>query len=130
MFQCTSQQCSSVLANSVPISAPDNYNEVDLHPAETIDSTIDQFKDLIKKARKFIEDIDFTDNNTAHSTSKKKFKKLTHGRNLRISGLKMGYSILSQIHEDKLCKKVIALSKFDVSKMPNLIIFTITLFFI
>ena len=48
----------TVLAKSVPISAPDK--EANLHFAETIDSTIHQFKALIEKARKFTVDNDFT----------------------------------------------------------------------
>ena len=47
-----------VLGNSVPISAPDK--EANLHLVETIDSTTDQFKALIEKARKFTVDNDFT----------------------------------------------------------------------
>ena len=42
-----------VLVDSIPIGAPDNYNEVNLHLAEVIVSTVDQFKALIKKSRKF-----------------------------------------------------------------------------
>ena len=48
----------AVLANSVPVSAPDK--EANLRLVETIDSTIDQFKALIEKARKFTVDNDFT----------------------------------------------------------------------
>ena len=51
----------AVLVDSVPINEPDN-----LHLAETINSTTDQFKALIEKARKFTED-----NDRAHSSSKK-----------------------------------------------------------
>ena len=42
-----------VLVDSIPIGVPDNYNEVNLHLAEIIVSTTDQFKALIEKARKF-----------------------------------------------------------------------------
>ena len=58
----------TVLANSVPISAPDR--EANLHLVETIDSTIDQFKALIEKTRKFPVDNDLTVNVRAHSGSK------------------------------------------------------------
>ena len=61
----------AVLVNSVPISATDNYSEVNLHLVETIDSTIDQFKALIEKAKKFTEDNDFTVNDREHSSTKK-----------------------------------------------------------
>ena len=54
----------AVIANSVLISAPDNYKEVNLHLAETIDSTIDQFKALIEKARKFAEIMTLQSNNS------------------------------------------------------------------
>ena len=66
----------AVPVNSIPISALDNYNEVNLHLAETIDSTTDQFKELIKKARKCTEDNDFTVNDRTHSSFKKHKKKL------------------------------------------------------
>ena len=42
----------AVLVDRVPISAIDNYNEVNLHLGETINSTNDQFKALIEKAKK------------------------------------------------------------------------------
>ena len=51
-------------------SAPGNYNEVNLYPVETIDSTINQFKALTKKARKLTEDDIFTGNGRAHSSLK------------------------------------------------------------
>ena len=57
------------LANNAPISAPDK--EANLRLVETIDSTIDQFKALIEKARKFTVDNDFTVKVRAHSGSKK-----------------------------------------------------------
>ena len=47
----------AVLANSVLVSTPNK--EANLHLVEAIDSTIDQFKALIKKARKFTVDNDF-----------------------------------------------------------------------
>ena len=58
------------LVDSVPVSAPDNYNEFNLHLAETIDSSIDQFKALNEKARKSAEDNVSTANDIAHSGSK------------------------------------------------------------
>ena len=58
----------TVLANSVPISAPDK--EANLHLVETIDSTVNQFKALIEKARKFTVDKNFTVKDRAHSSSK------------------------------------------------------------
>ena len=60
----------AVLVNSVPFSAPGNYNEVNLYPVETINSTINQFKALTKKARKLTEDDIFTGNDRAHSSLK------------------------------------------------------------
>ena len=66
---CEEKTVEAVLDNSVPISAPNNYKEVNLHFAETIDSTTDQFKALIEKARKFTEDNDFTVNDRVHSSS-------------------------------------------------------------
>ena len=51
----------AALVNSVP----------NLHLVETIDSTIDQFKVLIEKARQFNVDNDFTVKDRAHSSSKK-----------------------------------------------------------
>ena len=60
----------AVLVDSAPISAPGNYNEVNLHLAETINSTIAQFKILIEKTRKFTEDNDFTVNDRANSSLK------------------------------------------------------------
>ena len=59
------------LVESVPISAPDNYIKDNLHLAEAIGSTIDQFKAFIKKARKCTEGNDCTVNEIAHSSSKK-----------------------------------------------------------
>ena len=97
---------TAALANSVPISATDNYNEVNLHLVETIDSTIDQFKALIEKARKFTEDNDFTVNDRAHSSSKKSEDKVAEPRIWKKgTTLIMDDSILSQIRKDKLCKK-------------------------
>ena len=94
----------TVLANSVPISAPDK--EANLHLVETIDSTIDQFKALIEKARKFTVDNDFTVKDRAHSGSKKSEDKAEEIHTWRKgTTLIMGDSILSQIREDKLCKK-------------------------
>ena len=80
-------------------SVPGNYNEVNLYPVETIDSTINQFKALTKKARKLTEDDIFTGNGRAHSSlkiHKIKLKKLTHGTTLII-----GDSILALIRKDK-----------------------------
>ena len=97
---------TAALANSVPISATDNYKEVNLHLVETIDSTIDQFKALIEKARKFTEDNDFTVNDRAHSSSKKSEDKVAEPRIWKKgTTLIMDDSILSQIRKDKLCKK-------------------------
>ena len=94
----------TVLANSAPISAPDK--EANLHLAETIDSTIDQFKALIEKARKFTVDNDFTVKDRAHSGSKKLEDKAEEIHTWRKgTTLIMGDSVLSQICEDKLCKK-------------------------
>ena len=62
---CTRQQCPLL------VSDPDNYKEVNLHLVGTIDSTINQFKALMEKARKFTEDSDFTANDRTHSSSKK-----------------------------------------------------------
>ena len=70
----------AVLANSVPISAPDK--EANLHLVETIDSTIDQFKALIEKARKFTVDKTLqlrTEHIPVQKNQKTKLKKLTHG---------------------------------------------------
>ena len=61
----------AVLVDNVHIRAPGNYKEVYLHLAETIDNTIDQFKALIEKAKKFTGDNDFTVNDKVHSSSKK-----------------------------------------------------------
>ena len=94
----------TVLANSVPISAPDK--EANLCLVETIDSTIDQFKEVIEKARKLIVDNDFTVKERAHSGSKKSEDKAEETNTWRkVTTLIMGDSILSQIREDKLCKK-------------------------
>ena len=59
----------AVLVNSVLVSNPDK--EANLRLVETIDSTIDQFKALIEKARKFTVDNDFTVKDRAHSSTKK-----------------------------------------------------------
>ena len=95
----------AVIANSVLISAPDNYKEVNLHLAETIDSTIDQFKALIEKARKFAE-IMTLQSTTAHSSSKKSEDKVeeTHIWK-KDTTLVMGDSSLSQVRQDMLSKK-------------------------
>ena len=94
----------TVLANSVPISAPDK--EANLCLVETIDSTIDQFKEVIEKARKLTVDNDFTVKERAHSGSKKSEDKAEETNTWRkVTTLIMGDSILSQIREDKLCKK-------------------------
>ena len=95
----------TVLANNVsPISAPDK--EANLHLVETIDSTIDQFKALIEKARKFTVDNDFTIKDGAHSSSKNSEDKAEETHTWRKgTTLIMGHSILFQIREDKLCKK-------------------------
>ena len=94
----------AVLVNSVPISAPDK--EANLHLVETIDSTIDQFKALIEKARTFTVDNDFTVKGRVHSSSKKSEEKVEETHTWRKgTTLIMGDSILSQIREDKLCKK-------------------------
>ena len=58
----------AVLANSVLVSTPNK--EANLHLVEAIDSTIDQFKALIKKARKFTVDNDFKVKDRAHSCPK------------------------------------------------------------
>ena len=94
----------TVLANSAPISAPDK--EANLHLVETIDSTIDQFKALIEKARKFTVDNDFTVKDRAYCSSKIWEDKVKETHTWRKgTTLIMGDSILSQIREDKLCKK-------------------------
>ena len=54
----------AVLVNSVLITVTSNYNEVNLHLVETIDSTTDQFKALTERARKFAADNDFTVNDS------------------------------------------------------------------
>ena len=59
----------AVLANSVLVSTPNK--EANLRLDSTIDSTIDQFKALIEKARKFTVDNDFTVKDRVHSSSKK-----------------------------------------------------------
>ena len=56
----------AVITNSVLVSASDK--EANLHLVETIDSTIDQFKALIEKARKFTVDNDFSVKDRAHSS--------------------------------------------------------------
>ena len=94
----------AALVNRAPVSAADNYNEVNLHLVETIDSTIDQFKALIEKARKFTEDNDFTVNDRAHSSSKKSEDKVEETHTWKKGNtLIMGDSILFVI--EKLCKK-------------------------
>ena len=117
----------TVLANSVPISAPDK--EANLHLVETIDSTIDQFKALIEKARKFTVDNDFTVKDRAHSSSKKSEGKAeeTHTRR-KGTTLIMGDSILYQIREDKLCKKdTIKVRCFPGAKFEDFYHYTIPL---
>ena len=94
----------AVLANSVPISVPNK--EANFHLAETIDSTIDQFKALIEKARKFTVDNDFTARDRAHSSSKKSEGKVEETHTWRKgTTLIMGNSNLSHIRKEKLCKK-------------------------
>ena len=56
----------AVITNSVLVRASDK--EANLHLVETIDSTIDQFKALIEKARKFTVDNDFSVKDRAHSS--------------------------------------------------------------
>ena len=85
----------TVLANSVPISAPDK--EANLHLVETIDSTIDQFKALIEKERKFTVDNDFTVKDRTYSSSKNSEGKVEETHTWKKgSTLIMGDSILSQ----------------------------------
>ena len=94
----------AVLVNSVLVSTPDK--EANLRLAETIDCTIDQFKALIEKARKFTVDNDFTVKDRAHSSTKKSEDKVEETHTWRKgTTLIMGDSILSQTREDKLCKK-------------------------
>ena len=94
----------TVLANSVPISAPDK--EANLHLVETIDSPIDQFKAVIEKARKFTVDNDFRVKDRAHSSSKKSEDKVEETHTWRKdTTLIMDDSILFQIRKDKLRKK-------------------------
>ena len=96
----------TVLVGSVPISAPNNYNEVNLHLVEAIRNTIDQFKTLIEKARKITEDNEFTVNDRAHSSSKKLEDRVEETHTWKKgTTLIMGDSILSRIRENKLCKK-------------------------
>ena len=96
----------AVPVNSIPISALDNYNKVNLHLVETIDRTTDQFKELIEKARKCTEDNEFTVNDRTHSSLKKTEEKVEETRTKKKgTTLIMGDSVLSQIREDKLCKK-------------------------
>ena len=56
----------AVITNSVLVRASDK--EANLHLVETIDSTIDQFKALIEKARKFTVDNDFSVKDRARSS--------------------------------------------------------------
>ena len=60
----------------------------------------------MEKARKFTEDSDFTVNDRAHSSSKKSDNKVEQTQTWKKDAtLVMGDSTLSQIREDKLCKK-------------------------
>ena len=94
----------AVLANSVLVSTPDKV--ANLRLVENIDSTIDQFETLIEKARKFTIDNDFTVKNRAHSSTKKSEDKVEETHTWRKdTTLIIGDSILSQIREDKICKK-------------------------
>ena len=71
-------------ADIVPISDPSNYNEVNLYLAEIIDSTIEQFKSLIEKARTFTEVMTSQSMTEYFPVEKKKtnyiVEKITQGR--------------------------------------------------
>ena len=45
----------AVLVDSVPVSASGNHNKINLHLAETIDSTVAQFKTLIKNQENLLK---------------------------------------------------------------------------
>ena len=69
-------------------------------------STIDQFKAVIEKARKFTVDNDFRVKDRAHSSSKKSEDKVEETHTWRKdTTLIMDDSILFQIRKDKLRKK-------------------------
>ena len=106
----------AVLANSVLISTPDKV--ANLRLVENIDSTIDQFETLIEKARKFTIDNDFTVKNRAHSSTKKSEDKVEETHTWRKdTTLIISDSILSQIREDKICKKgTVKVRCFPVAK--------------
>ena len=94
------------------ISVPDK--EANLHLVEIIDSSIDQFKALIEKARKFTVDNDFTVKDRAHSSSKKLEDKVEETCTWKKS------NILSQIREDKLCKKgTVKVRRFPGAKFDD-----------
>ena len=98
LWRKNSRSCTS------PITAPDK--EANLHLVETIDSTIDQFKALIEKARTFTICNDFTVQDRAHSSSKKSEGKVEETDTWRKgTTLIVCDSIMSQLREDKLCKK-------------------------
>ena len=101
----TSEETVEAVLYSVPISAP-SYKEVNLHLAKIIDSTTDQFKALMDKARKFTENNYFKVNNIAHPSLKKlkDIVKETHTWKKNTT-LIMGDSILPQIRGDKLYEK-------------------------
>ena len=85
----------AVQANSVPVSAPDK--EANIHLVETTDSTIDQFKALIEKERKFTVDNDFTVKDRTYSSSKNSEDKVEETHTWKKgSTLIMGDSTLSQ----------------------------------
>ena len=93
-------------ADIVPISDPSNYNEVNLYLAEIIDSTIEQFKSLIEKARTFTE-VMTSQSMTEYFPVEKK-NKLYSWKNhtgKKVTTLIMTDTILSQKREEKLCKK-------------------------
>ena len=74
---CEEKTVEAVLVNSVLVSTPDK--EANLRLVETIDSTIDQFKALIEKARKFTVDKTLqlrTEHIPVQKNQKTKLKKL------------------------------------------------------
>ena len=96
------KRLETVLVNSVSFSAPSNYNEVNLHLVETIESTINQFKALTKKARKLTEDDNFTVNDRAHSNLKKSDNKVEETHTWKkVTTLINGDSVLVLIRKGK-----------------------------
>ena len=90
-------------------------------PKKIVDSTINQFKELIEKARQFTEDNNFTVSDRARSSSKKLEVKIEETHTwTKGTILIMGDSILSQIREGKLCEKgTIKVRSFPVDKFDN-----------